>query len=316
MTKGQWVFGGIALAAIILAAALAIFLQPEQPNFAGDRGYQEQAASYRAGGSGCEPAKISALPAKLRQGKADTCAKAEEEHRQTTNSLIENRRAAIATEASAAYTAAQARIEAWGAGIGFLTLIAAIAAATFAKKAADHTERGASEGRRAANAAEDSLKVARDEFLQARAGLRAWIMASPDTVLNINEGTVWVMVFAHITNTGQTPAMNCTTVIHDADRAPGLPDEETSTTIGPNSPGHGSVRLPANLLDLYKTREAKRYRVEVRYKDVFTDVERCTELLFGVKYIGNIEPVIANLEAHKREIASAVSLGILQHTAT
>lgn len=140
MPRGYRLFFVAAFIAIVLAFGLARILQPQQPDFAGDRGYQEQATSYRAGGSSCEPAKIRSLPVGLRQSKADSCAEAEEQHREAANNLIENRRSAVATEAAAVAGAAQARIEAWGAGIGFLTLFAAIAAALFAERAAFHTK--------------------------------------------------------------------------------------------------------------------------------------------------------------------------------
>jgi len=152
MTKGDKAFLAVASFVLVLGVVFATWLQPKQPNFAGDSGYQEQPTSYRAGGAGCEPAKVNLLPLTERQSKADACAQAQEQHREATDNLIENRRAAVASEGSAIYTAIQARIEAWGAAFGLLTLLAAIAAAYFAKKAADHTEESANIAREASRA--------------------------------------------------------------------------------------------------------------------------------------------------------------------
>jgi hypothetical protein len=185
-----------AAAALALALIFGWFLQPEQPKLAGDGGYQEQSASYRAGGSSCEPAKIRALAPALRQAKADACAEGQEQHREAANNFIENRRAAIAAEASAAYTATQARIEAWGAAIGLLTLVAAVAAAFFAKRAAEHTEAGA-------EAAHDANRPWLE--VEAKAG-EVWI----------GENTFDCDVSLTIVNRGKSPAINVfplTTVI-------------------------------------------------------------------------------------------------------
>ena len=188
MSSGLRLFIGTSVIALIGAIALALLLQPQQPNFAGDRGYQEQPAGYRAGGSSCEPAKVRSLPIRLRQSKADSCAEAEEQHREATNNLIEARRAAIATEAGAIYTAIQARIEAFGAGLGFLTLIAAIAAAAFARKAAVHTGESVEEARRI-----------------GEAQTRAYLSVGKCKVLYANGKP---RVRPTIANSGQSPAMN------------------------------------------------------------------------------------------------------------
>jgi hypothetical protein len=140
MPRGYRLFLFGAVAAIASAFVIAWLSQPKEPNFAGHRGYQEQAAAYRAGGSGCEPTKIGTLPIGLRQGKADACAEAEEQHREAANGLIEARRSADAADTQAVMAYQQARIETWGAAVGFLTLLAALSAAIFAERAAFHTK--------------------------------------------------------------------------------------------------------------------------------------------------------------------------------
>ena len=131
-----------AFGCLIAALFLGWLLQPEKPNLPGDSGYREQAASYRAGGSDCEPSKVRALPVRLRSRKADACAEAEERHREATNNIIAVRRSARAADASAIVSYQQARIAAWGFGAGIVTLLAAIAAAVFAERAAFHTKSG------------------------------------------------------------------------------------------------------------------------------------------------------------------------------
>jgi hypothetical protein len=154
-----------------------------------------QNAIIQAGGSDCAPSKINLVPARERQAKADACAEAEEQHREAADNLIESRRAAQAAEAGAVASAAQARIEAWSSAIGLLTLLAAVAAAWFAKKAANHTESGAKEAKRSADLAltaqrpwvdleitEISMSSSKEEF-------------TPDISLELK-------------NLGDTPALN------------------------------------------------------------------------------------------------------------
>ena len=153
MPRGYRLFFITALAAVVLALALGGILQPPQPRFSGNPGYQEQAASYRAGGANCEPSKIRLLPIALRQRQADTCEEAKEQHRESAGNLIEGRRGTIAAEANAYYSYVQARFAAYGAAIGLMTLFAAVGAAIFAERAAFHTKVGA-ESYKAREAAE------------------------------------------------------------------------------------------------------------------------------------------------------------------
>jgi hypothetical protein len=172
MNRSDAQLATFAGAAGIVALILGIALQPQQPNLAGDRGYQEQTSSYRAGGAGCEPEKIKALPIQMRERKAYACEDTQDQHREAANNFMEIRRSAIAAEASAVATSNQARIEAWGAAIGFLTLMAAAAAALFAKKAADHTDRSA-------KAAEDLLAHEKSNSVAVN---RPWLL--PERVSN------------------------------------------------------------------------------------------------------------------------------------
>lgn len=196
MGRGDKLFltgAGIALG---LALIFGWALQPQQPYFPRNGGYHEEPANYHAGGSGCEPANLKALPARVRASKTDACAEAAEQHREATNNFVEARRSAVAAEASAIYAAAEARIGAWESALGFMTLIAAVAAAFFAKKAADHTERSA-------DAARDALK---HQIETSNRQLRAYVSIGIPTITPMRDG-VWAVRFP-LLNTGQTPATN------------------------------------------------------------------------------------------------------------
>lgn len=143
MSRGYRSFVLAAVACLISATAIGFFLQPEKPNLAGDRSYREQATSYRAGGSECEPAALERLSGRKRVRKSEACQEAEEQHRESTNQLIEARRASDAADAQAIAAYKQTGIAAWGLGAGIVTLFAALGAAVFAERAAHHTMRGA-----------------------------------------------------------------------------------------------------------------------------------------------------------------------------
>ena len=165
----------------VLAAAsiVGLALQPQKPRLAGDAGYQEDHPAYRPGGSNCEPASVERLKGAERLRRADACQEAAEQHRLQANDLIQQRRAANAAEASAAFAYQQTRIGAWGLALGFVTMFAAIAAAMYARDAAQEAKRAADETKRSA-----------DAFINAE---RAWLFvessgtrASPDaTTVNV-----------------------------------------------------------------------------------------------------------------------------------
>jgi hypothetical protein len=178
----------LALAGLI-ALAFGYALQPEKPHLSGDGGYREQAGTYNAGGASCEPAQIETLPSGVRERKAEACADAKEQHRTATNGVIEARRAADAADASAVAAYDQARIAAWGMGVGIVTLIAAVFAAAFAASASHHTRRGA-----------DAAHDANRPWLEVEiAGQGPLISANGDLSMRIE---------LLLTNHGRSPATN------------------------------------------------------------------------------------------------------------
>jgi hypothetical protein len=108
-----------------------------------DSGYEAISASYEAGGTGCKPRILNRLATRKRERETYRCQEAEEQHREATDALIEARRQADAADAGAILSFKETGITAWGAGLGFVTMMAAIGAALFAERAAHHTKRSA-----------------------------------------------------------------------------------------------------------------------------------------------------------------------------
>lgn len=134
------IFAMVGIAVAVVAVVMALTLQPENPNLAGNAGYQEEAADYQAGGGDCQQPEIERLTGRKRTRRAATCAEAEEEHRLKANDLIQQRRAADAAEASAVIAYQQTRIAAWGIALGIVTMAAAVGAALYARSAAKAAE--------------------------------------------------------------------------------------------------------------------------------------------------------------------------------
>jgi hypothetical protein len=141
MSRSYWL-PIIAAVGLTVAVGTGLFLQPEKPYLSGDHGYRGDPANYRAGGSGCDPANLNLITEKReRLAKKDACEQAKEQHREATNSIIEARRAADAADASAVSSYQQTRVSAWGLTIGLITLLAAIAAAFYTRRAAEIAEK-------------------------------------------------------------------------------------------------------------------------------------------------------------------------------
>ena len=139
MPRGYWLFVVTALGCLTLSAFLAWSLYPQQPYLSGNSSYEEQQPGYSTGGRDCQPTIIAALPDRERFRRAQTCNEAKEQHRLQANDLIQQRRAADAADESAVYAYQQTRIAAWGTALGFVTMVAAIAAAFYARMAAMHS---------------------------------------------------------------------------------------------------------------------------------------------------------------------------------
>lgn len=174
---------------IALGVILAILLQPKPVRLTGNSGYQEQAAQYHAGGYDCEPSVIAALRKGERPRRAIACQEAEEQHRLTANDLIQQRRAADAAEASSVFAFQQTKIAAYGMALGLITMIAAIAAAFYAREAA--------------KAAREGLEHAAHT---SQAELRAYLRSESEVVSREPENTSKFRAMVVIKNAGATPA--------------------------------------------------------------------------------------------------------------
>lgn len=101
---------------------------------------------YRPGGRECEPANLTAIrDIKVRLDRTEDCYAKAEEYRQSSDDLVQQTRAANAAEAQAK-VASQGLWTAWFQTIGgFITLAAVIAAAAYARDAAQQGRRAADE---------------------------------------------------------------------------------------------------------------------------------------------------------------------------
>jgi hypothetical protein len=187
----------IAFVGIITATIAGLSLQPEKPNLFGNASYQEQQAGYRAGGSKCEPSAIGTLSGRERVRRADACAEAEENHRNNADNLIQYRRAADAADASAVLAYQQTKIGAWGVALGIVTMFAAIAAAWYARDAAQ-------QGKRAADTADKAFAELErphlfvDSVTTSTPITRDWYKHDPDRFFDVQYT---------IRNHGRTPAI-------------------------------------------------------------------------------------------------------------
>lgn len=136
----------IGLVAFIALVALASFglwvsLKPGEPNLPRYEGLQEKAGDYHPGGPDCQPAMLRNLPSD-REGirQRDACAYEREEQRLKENDLAQQTRSANAAEAVTRLAYNQSVVLVVGAILGMWTLIAAVAAAVFARRASNSSD--------------------------------------------------------------------------------------------------------------------------------------------------------------------------------
>jgi hypothetical protein len=125
----------IGIICLVSIALIVILLDPEKPNPSGDSGYQEKDPEYYPGGSECYPSNLMRTAGREGAEKAIACAEAAEQHRLSTNDLIQQRRSANAADAITVLTYEQARVSKWALVFSVLTFAAAAAAAVYARSA-------------------------------------------------------------------------------------------------------------------------------------------------------------------------------------
>ena len=165
-----WVLAIIAVLAVLLVSIAA------WPNLSlsDSRGeIDTRAEQYRPGGAQCQPAAIAALAdINYRTAKAEACADIAERDRQNRENLEYQRRIAQAATDQVTVTARGVWI-AWVQAIGgALTMVAAGAAAFYARRAAREGTRAANEGNRAANEAGKANDLTRQMIAESK---RAWL---------------------------------------------------------------------------------------------------------------------------------------------
>ena len=268
ITKRRALSASLIALSLVVAFLSGLFLRPYASKSDKGDAYLAMSPSYRAGGTRCAVSRIITLAGEIRQREINRCADAEEQLREATNTFLVNKRAANAAELSAIYSGQQAETAKVGVAAGVLTLIAAAAAALFAKLAANYTRDGANASARAALVAEDNLKVSREELKQAQSGLRAWITHKPKVTFNVNGRDLFFLVSSDIINTGPTPAVHSRTIIYE------IANEDSPTptnihapiiTIGPANTGTSTTYIALDSYELYSSdefnRKIKMYRV-------------------------------------------------------
>jgi hypothetical protein len=200
------------LAFVVVALSLTVLwvgLKPGEPNLPRYQGFERQEAGHRPGGSGCDPSRLARLtiPSREAANERDRCTEAAEEYRLKANDLIQQTRSAEAAEAIVGLTYGQSSMAHVGLILGFVTTVAAIAAAIYARQAASETMRSARAAADAADAANKTL-----------AAERAWITWDHFILAHHNEsrvqGVFYRDTFAFCSdwkNTGRSPAINLRT---------------------------------------------------------------------------------------------------------
>jgi hypothetical protein len=208
----------IAIGGIVLAFSFANPVSPGLPQ----RDFEPaRSIAYKPGGTACAPKNLAIAPKESATDAIDRCAKELEEYRLQTDDLIQQMRAADGAHAQAwiAYQGNKLSfLEVLG---GFITLIAAIAAAVYARQAGRETKR-------AADAAHEDLLHAKEVTkiqLRAYLDLEEAEVQKSNRIPNVHHRTFNISV--KYKNFGQTPALHAldvSTFIFSADE-PAFPDE-------------------------------------------------------------------------------------------
>ena len=204
----------IVLIALIIAGFVYHQSLPEKPQYPAGGAANSPSNSYNAGGHRCKPEALTKLPdTPAGRNQRDRCAEANEQARREDQGLHYSAKSVDAALAANMLTYREGLIEAAGTAIGFLTFLAAAAAALYARRAADETER-------AADTADDALEHGR---IATRAAQRPYIYVDRiEQTLYNGAGRVVVVprfgdpmgivdnadIVIVLKNVGQTPARN------------------------------------------------------------------------------------------------------------
>lgn len=207
MPRGNWrIFSASVTASwrpllvIIIGFALSVYLfiqlQPKKPDLPSYKPTYSQPSNYHPGGSECSPASLTAIrDIGKRARKSDDCAEQAQQHRLTTDDLIQQTRAADAAQAQTVIAFDQGWVALWATLGGLWTLIAAGLAAAYARDAAR-------EGRRSADETREANRIANN-------AQRPWLEFNVELVWAIRKGNEFDLSFiVTCRNIGETVASN------------------------------------------------------------------------------------------------------------
>lgn len=185
--------------AFIGSALMSWLLWPAPPVLHAQNYESARSSDYNAGGSTCSPKSLATLgKGREATSKRDACAKEAEEYRLQTNDLIQQTRAASAAEAQAELAAQGAWLSFFQTVGGFLTLVAAGAAAIYARDAATETRKGS----------EAADRMAGMTVISQRAYLDIAHVGNNHVA---EDGCVGIKIKSYYKNFGATPALNIRT---------------------------------------------------------------------------------------------------------
>lgn len=168
---------------------LSWWLLPTPPSFSTHKQVPAPKSDYQPGGSGCKPEALRQLSGDESVAKRDACADAAEQYRLNTQDLVQQTRAADGAQVGAIISYQGFLVSYLGAIVSFFTLVTAIAAVWFAKKASDTADR--------------SVKIAIET---SQAELRAYFGSTQEAVEFDNEEKSSGIIILQLTNRGVTPA--------------------------------------------------------------------------------------------------------------
>ena len=161
MLRGNRGFIVAVIGCLIAALALYVVLKPAEPRLPRYQQSQAGKSHYHPGGSRCEPTVLAKLPIAKAARERDACEEAAEQHRLNGDDLIQQTRAADAASEGVVLNYTQTILALTGVIFGLFTLVAAAAAAWFAKRAAD---------------------AAHNSLMQSRHESRAWVSLSVEPI--------------------------------------------------------------------------------------------------------------------------------------
>lgn len=137
MFKGERGFFVLVIIALVFAAAAWIVMRPAFPNLPTSEYKQAKETEYSPGSPRCYPSRIEGLPKREAMDERYRCETQAEKHRQQSDDLAQQTRAANAGEAIVDLTYRQTLMALAGTIFGLLTLLAAAYAAWYARRAAE-----------------------------------------------------------------------------------------------------------------------------------------------------------------------------------